>query len=224
MTPFAVFDLDDTLVDYGGAIDAAFVALADERGIGQEGLAFLRAEQERPGPPEESWQAIAERFGFPESSAELTLAFARRLPALCRPHAGAIDGLRTLRAAGWRTALLTNGDELDQRAKLGAGWDGLFDAYCFTNAEGVRKPDPVVFRLVAARAGTDLEGAWMVGDSLEADIAGGAAVGMNTLWISGGRDLPDGGPVPDVTVTTIAKAFPVLLRVGQGSPSGSPVL
>ncbi|MEU6145665.1 HAD family hydrolase [Streptomyces sp. NPDC047081] len=219
MTPFAVFDLDDTLVDYVSAIDAAFVALAEERALGPEGLAFLRAEQEKPGTPEESWQAIADRFGFPESPDELTRAFAERLPSLCQPYEGAIDGLRALRNAGWRTALLTNGAEAEQRIKMSTGLDGLFDAYCFTDAETARKPDPTVFQIVADRADAELEGAWMVGDSLSADIAGGAAVGMRTLWVSGDRVAPAGGPTPDVTVSTIAEAFPLLLRIDTHSRS-----
>ncbi|MBT2456051.1 HAD family hydrolase [Streptomyces sp. ISL-86] len=219
MTPFAVFDLDDTLVDYVGSIDAAFVALAEERGLGPEGLEFLRAEQEKPGTPEESWKAIADRFGFPESPEELTRAFADRLPALCRPYEGAIEGLRALRAAGWRIALLTNGSEPAQRIKMSTGFEGLFDAHCFTDEETARKPDPSVFHLVAERTGAELEGAWMVGDSLSADIAGGAAVGMRTLWVSGGRAPRAGGPTPDITVPVIAEAFPLLLRLDAHSLS-----
>jgi FMN phosphatase YigB (HAD superfamily) len=212
MTRFVVFDLDDTLVDSTGAIDRWFVELASVRALGPEGLAFLRAEQERPVPPEESFRAIVERFGFPESPAELQRSFAGRLPLLVRTFGGAGAGLRDLRRSGWRTALLTNGLESQQRAKLRDGLGDLFDVLCFADDEGVRKPDPEVFRLVARRAGMELEGAWMVGDSLEHDVAGAAALGMSTIWVSGGVPLPQDGPRPDEVVRTVAEVFPILLR------------
>lgn len=220
MIPFAVFDLDDTLVDYAGAIDASLVEVSEQLAIGPDGLAFLRAEQQRPVTPAESWQAIAERFLIAESPIELERAFAERVPMLCLPYDGAVAGMQALRRAGWRTALLTNGFEPHQRQKLQNGLEELFDAFCFADDEGTRKPDPSVFHLVAERAGHDLNGAWMIGNSLETDVAGAGAVGMSTIWVSGGAPLPPGGPQPDVIVATVAEAFPFLLREGAERGSG----
>jgi putative hydrolase of the HAD superfamily len=212
MAKFAIFDLDDTLVDSTRAIDRWFVELAEQRGLGAEGLAFLRSEQERPVPPEESFRAIVERFGFTESAQELRHRFWERLPLLARPYEGVAAGLAALHATGWRIALLTNGKALDQRPKLRDGLLGLFDVLCYAEDEQILKPDPAVFRLVADRVGADLRGAWMIGDSLQSDIAGGAGTGMSTIWISNGRPLPAGGPSPDVIVTAVAEVFPVLRR------------
>lgn len=78
MTKLAVFDLDDTLVDSTGAIDAWFVELARDRDLGDDGLAFLRAEQDRPVTPAESFLAIVERFD---------LCGVRGGPAAAVPHA-----------------------------------------------------------------------------------------------------------------------------------------
>jgi HAD superfamily hydrolase (TIGR01509 family) len=159
-----------------------------------------------------------DRFDLPETPAELRQSFAERLPLLARTYDGAADGLRTLRHHGWRTALLTNGREFEQWPKMRDLHD-LFDVVCYADDEAARKPDPAVFRLVAERAGTTLDGAWMVGDSLTNDIAGGAAMGMSTIWVSGGQALPVTGPLPDETVKTITDAFRILLgtaRSGQG--------
>ncbi len=45
------------------------------------------------------------------------------------------------------------------------------------------KPDPLIFRTAAERAGVTLEGAWMVGDNLDADIAGAHGVGARSVWV-----------------------------------------
>jgi putative hydrolase of the HAD superfamily len=218
MNPFVIFDLDDTLVDSTGAIDAWFVELAQRRGLGPAGLAFLRAEQERPVSPLESFRAIVDRFGFPETPEELRADFAERLPSLARTYEGAADGLRTLRHHGWRTALLTNGREFEQWPKLRDVHD-LFDVVVYADDEPAPKPDPALFHLVAERAGLPLTGAWMVGDDLTNDVAGGAAMGMSTMWISGARQRPHDGPLPDQTVPTITDAFRFLLGTARKLPA-----
>ncbi|MEW2632768.1 HAD family hydrolase [Streptomyces sp. NPDC048389] len=214
MNRFAIFDLDDTLVDSSGAVDRWFMELAEQRNLGAAGLDYLRAEQRRPVSPRESFQAIIDRFGFSESPDELRGIFLDRVPRLSRTFDGVLDDLRKLRARGWRTALLTNGTEADQQPKMRDGLADLFDVVCFADDEPTRKPDPEIFRLVAEHADTGLDGAWMIGDSLEHDIAGGAAVGMETIWISGGRTLQDGEPVPGRVVTSVAEAFPLLHAAG----------
>ena len=212
MVNFAVFDLDDTLVDSTDAIDRWFAELARQRELGADGLEFLRAEQQRPVAPQETFRAIVERFGFSESPAELQALFWARWPRLVRPFDGVIEHLRLLRASGWRLAVLTNGPESVQRLKMGDELAALFDAVCFADGKQVPlKPDPESFRLVARRAAAELEGAWMVGDSLAHDVAGATAVGMETIWISGGRKPAPGEPLPGRVVATVTEAFRLLL-------------
>ncbi|WP_308210527.1 HAD hydrolase-like protein [Actinomadura luzonensis] len=44
-----------------------------------------------------------------------------------------------------------------------------------------------LFEIAAQRCGTSLaQGGWMVGDSLIADIEGGQAAGLRTIWIDRG--------------------------------------
>jgi putative hydrolase of the HAD superfamily len=40
-----------------------------------------------------------------------------------------------------------------------------------------------MFEQAAQRAGATLEGAWMIGDNLDADIAGAHGVGARSVWI-----------------------------------------
>src|SRR5260370_38543123 len=46
----------------------------------------------------------------------------------------------------------------------------------------------------------------MVGDSPEADVAGGQAAGLQTAWIRRGRVWPVDDPLPDLRVDTVAEA------------------
>lgn len=212
MQKFVIFDLDDTLVDSTVAIDRWFVELTGQRDLGPEGLEFLRTEHRRPVSPAETFRTIVDRFGFPESPAELRHLFWERWPRLVRTIDGVPENLRALRDDGWRTALLTNGTQEVQRLKMRDNLADLFDVVCFADGEAVvSKPDPESFRSVARRAGTELDGGWMVGDSLEHDIAGAAPLGMSTIWVSGGRKLPIGGITPSEVVKTVADAFPILL-------------
>ncbi|MBU7597462.1 HAD family hydrolase [Streptomyces sp. P38-E01] len=217
MKKFVIFDLDDTLVDSVGGIDRWFVELAEQRELGPEGLAFLRDEQQRPVSPEVTFRTIVDRFGFAEAPSELRRLFWQRWPHLVLTFDGVPHNLRRLREHGWRTALLTNGREDQQRPKMRDNLGDCFDVLCFAHDEEVSKPDPESFRIVERRAATALEGAWMVGDSLEDDIAGAAALGMRTIWVSGGKELPTHGVLPDEVVKTVNEAFPILLSQPLGA-------
>jgi HAD superfamily hydrolase (TIGR01509 family) len=131
-------------------------------------------------------------------------------------HRGAVEGLRALRAAGWLIALVTNGDEDEQRTKLRNGMDEAFDTICFSGTEGIRKPDRRIFERAAERLGRPVDGAWVVGDSLEADIGGAAGLGLSSIWVSWGRPEPVGGARPTHVVPHVEEAFPRLLGLAGG--------
>ena len=82
------------------------------------------------------------------------------------------------------TGLVTNGHPTFQRRKL-ERFDLArhFDAILIEGEWGVGKPDPSIFREALSRMNARPESAWMVGDNLEADIAGAQAVGMTAVWI-----------------------------------------
>ena len=105
----------------------------------------------------------------------------RQLPADRR---GPQPPSRTAPRAGWR---LRRGHQRPgglPGPKVGAtGLDELADAVCISEEVGVDKPDPLMFRTAAERAGTTLEGAWMIGDNLDADIAGAQGVGARSVWV-----------------------------------------
>lgn len=82
--------------------------------------------------------------------------------------------VRRVRAAGRRTALLSNSWGMDYPRE---GWDELFDVTVISGEVGLRKPDPEIYALCAERLGVPPQACVFV-DDLAPNVRGAAAVGM----------------------------------------------
>ncbi len=115
---------------------------------------------------------------------ELVSVFRGHTPRLWLRH-DATATLATLRAQGWRVAILTNGPPDVQARKVDAlGLSTLVDHVLYANAyapEG--KPAPAAFAAALARLGLPPRAAVMVGDDPRADILGGRQAGLRTIRI-----------------------------------------
>jgi HAD superfamily hydrolase (TIGR01509 family) len=151
---------------------------------------------------------VRERFGLAPTVAELLEDYWRVTWTAMPPVDPAVAvALGALRAAGWKVACVTNGDDKPQRATIERiGVAGLLDATIVSGAVGVRKPDPRILELAAEACGVDLDGAWMIGDS-EADVGAGAAAGATTVWLSAGGAWTRTDLTPDHTVPALADAL-----------------
>lgn len=208
------FDLDNTLIDR----DAAFAAWAEwwveSIGLGAEAVTWLLAHDEggfRPRPA--LFAGAKERFGLGASVEALEAAYDWEHPLFTWAEQGVLDGLSALRTAGWRVAVVTNGGTVQQGIKLAhTGIGAAVDFSCISEEVGVRKPDPAIFELAAARCGATLVGGWMVGDHPAYDIAGGIAAGLGTIRI--GNHHPE-AVTPERTPThhfrSVLAAFGVIL-------------
>jgi putative hydrolase of the HAD superfamily len=129
-----------------------------------------------------------------------------RKEALVRPFEGALEALAALLGRGHRLALLTNGCSEFQRRKL-RRWalEPLFELILIEGELGFGKPDRRVFERALAHFGALPRDACMIGDNLEADIAGASAAGIATVWHDAhGTGLPQ-APVarPDRVVRSL---------------------
>tara|TARA_R110002012_G_scaffold318227_1_gene536097 strand:- start:31206 stop:31895 length:690 start_codon:yes stop_codon:yes gene_type:complete len=82
----------------------------------------------------------------------------------------------------YKMHIITNGFQEVQDKKMKNA--GIFDYFSIImNAEmaGVKKPNPIIFKLALEKANVLPEKALMIGDSLEADILGAQAIGIHTL-------------------------------------------
>ncbi len=87
------------------------------------------------------------------------------------------DAVRRARAAGVPTGLLSNSWGNHDYPPL---ITDLFDAVTVSGAEGMRKPDPAIYRLAAERLGVDPSLCVFV-DDVETNCAGAEAVGMRAI-------------------------------------------
>jgi putative hydrolase of the HAD superfamily len=215
--PLLLVDLDNTLIDRAGA----FARWAREFTVARGG-----------GLVDEQWLVAADRDGFEsrerlaglirerfrldgdaeaELLAELRAGLVRQLV-----YDDAVTGsLRTARAAGWVPFVVTNGTVPQQERKLRhTGLDREVAGWVISEGAGIRKPDPEIFRLAAAKAGQPLDGAWMIGDSAEADISGARLAGLEAVWLHRGRPWPLTTFQPGHTAGSFAGAVDIVLGAG----------
>ena len=148
------------------------------------------------------WREALSDHGVDDADLARRLAesYGEHRVARCRPYPEATAALEALRGRV-RLAVVTNGMESHQRAKLdAAGLTGRFDAVVTSEAVGASKPDPRIFHAALARIGCDAGEAVMVGDNPLRDVAGAQRAGLRGVWIDRGR-RDSRGVVPDARIT-----------------------
>lgn len=211
MANLALFDLDNTLVDRQAAFLAWATEFAAERCLGDAASATLEVlDMDGLRPRAEFFGSVRRSFPITTPVDDLVSRYFVDYPRHFSVADETIDALRRLRARGWKIGVVTNGQP-SQRLKLDVtGLGAEVDAVCVSAEVGSSKPDKAIFEEAARRCGVPLSG-WMVGDSANADIAGGHGCGLKTIWMSRGRNWSSPGPTPDATVVTIPDAVAVML-------------
>ena len=195
-----LLDADNTLFDFNAAETQALDAVLAEFGWPRdEGTkqtyleinralwsAFDRGEAEEGFLTVERFRRLGERLGRRADPAEMNRRYLDHLPgaeALCR----------TLRAAGCRLALATNGVARVQHARLaGSPLVPYLERLFISGEMGTRKPEPAFFRAALAAMGAeDMDRCVMVGDGLGSDVKGALSVGLDVIWFApGGSEAP----------------------------------
>jgi putative hydrolase of the HAD superfamily len=169
-----------------------------------------RGRMDLDGASREIVRHAFEDLGIGESDLAHRLADFYRALRFTRifPYPGAIETLQAFLSRGVRMALLTNGEARNQRRAVERhGLERYFDCIVIEGEFGCGKPDERVFRHALETVACDPDAVWMVGDSLEADIAGAHPLGIHTIWVDElGDGVPDHAPVrPHRVVRSIAE-------------------
>jgi len=106
--------------------------------------------------------------------------------------------LERLREDGARLAVVSNWDVSLHDVLERTGLRPLVDAVVISAELGVAKPDPAIFRAALDRLGAAADRALHVGDSVEHDVAGARAAGIEAVLVS------RNGAAPPEGVRTIA--------------------
>lgn len=116
----------------------------------------------------------------------------------CFGFAGLRDVISQFKADGRQLGLVSNGPSPFQERNFDAlGIADSFDTVVVSEAVGLRKPDPRIFRLALERLGRTAGETVFVGDNPDADIAGAKRAGLRAIWMRN-RHWPQGGPADAV--------------------------
>lgn len=226
-----LFDLDDTLHDDTGAFHRAADQVADPvaKQHGLSGDLVARAFIEEVGnfwatydpkrfnqtskPRAQMWSNTLCRFSIDAHGLADTLAddFERVRLEHYRVFPGAIDTLVSLRSAGFKIGMLTNGLRATHHAKIAAlQLAPYFDAIFLSDEIGIAKPNVEAFQIACSRMSSLPAETVMIGDRYETDIIGGLNAGLFTVWLrsseedSGKMALSAHAVVRDITHTPAA--------------------
>jgi putative hydrolase of the HAD superfamily len=224
----ALFDLDNTLIDRNRAFREWAVTFADANGLGTDAVdVLLTLDDDGFATREEVFGAARSRFDLPDSVDELIAAYRIEYPRHFSPAVPVLDALRSLRQAGWRIAVVTNGPPSQAEKLTRTGLSTVVDACCISADVGWEKPDQRIFAEAIRRCGGDTGGGgtWMIGDSAVPDVLGGRNAGCRTIWLRRGRTWGRTDYAPDAIVETIFDAVDLLLdaTAADQAPSGGPV-
>jgi len=131
---------------------------------------------------------------------------------------GAADALRWCKSHGLKVALVTNtlsrGDREVWEDWRRFGLADAIDAVASSHSVGWRKPHPAIFQRALDLTGARAEETVMVGDRLDADVAGAQALGMRAVLRRTAYTAPQhaGHVRPDATVDSPAQLPPIFER------------
>lgn len=126
---------------------------------------------------------------YSEPMAELEMAF-WKASVTTAPMPGARQVLERFHHHGVRLAVVSNCACGPEVLRYELGKHGLADRleFIMVSAEySVRKPNPLLFEMAAAKLGLACKDIWFVGDRLDTDVAGAKAAGMKAVWFQPGN-------------------------------------
>lgn len=208
------FDLDRTLWDFESNSRAVLAELCEERlrgpwGVGPEAFipvyeqinAELWVQMDGGLIPKEVLRAVRFKrtlahFGIGDGTLarQLDETYMERTPRRVGLMPGAMALLRDLKPH-YDLHIITNGFTETQRLKMQASQiRGFFKAVVTSEMAGAAKPSGRIFRHAMRSAGARVRESLMIGDSAQADVAGGRQVGMDQVHF-----VPEGGGDPQAT-------------------------
>ncbi|MCH9276521.1 HAD family hydrolase [Bifidobacterium amazonense] len=125
-----------------------------------------------------------DRPGRDAAARELAWAFRRGSTSLLRLYPGVPEFLQTLHDAGLRVVLVSNAQACYTRPELSLlGLDAALDRIVISSDEGVRKPDPEIFRRALAYERLSADRVLMVGNDSRCDIGGARSAGIDGAYL-----------------------------------------
>ena len=191
--PLLLLDLDNTLLDRAGSFrawGAEFLARLEAPASDLDWL--IQIDGDGMSSRWEVAEAVRTRYGLKASTLDLVDALHDGVVSFSKLDPLVACAVQIAGNAGWVPVVVSNGATRQQEAKIRmTGLDRYIADWVISEEAGVSKPNPRIFGIAADRARTSLSGAWLVGDSPEADIGGANALGLPSVWLHRGRKWSD---------------------------------
>lgn len=191
--PLLLLALDNTLIDRIGAFRRWAQGFLDRIGAPAYDVDWL-LDVDADGLTSR-WdvaEALRERYGLRGPVIDLVEEIREGVVDQVRLDPMDAAALRIADDAGWVPVVVTNGEtRVQEQVIRRTGLDRYVADWVISEAVDVRKPSPRIFEIAAERVRMRLRGAWMVGDSPEADIGGAAMIGIPSVWLHRGRRWTD---------------------------------
>lgn len=222
MIAAVIFDLDETLFDRSASLKEFVSCQFSNLEIGN--FSDLRAvtarfiELDRRGrvSKREVYGKLLDEIGNRNEAlvSELFDDYEANAWRSARPFDGMSDVIRTLKSAGKKIGIVSNGQtHIQLRSLLALNLDRLADAYLISEQVGCRKPDAAIFLKATKELCVPIGECVFVGDSPEADILGAHAAGMRTVWFPNGAEWPPNIPiVSDATIANLMELPPLIAQ------------
>ena len=186
-----IFDLDGTLLDRHRSFElfardqwTRFASAVHPAAQDDYVRTLVGLDREGYGPRGQLFSGTVARFGLPAALADtLRKDFRAEFANACVLFPEAMPTLEALRAVGFKLGLITNGSVRMQSRKLEhLALVPMFETILISDAEGVHKPDPEIFRRALERLDVDAVHACYVGNHPDVDVAGARAAGLKAVW------------------------------------------
>jgi putative hydrolase of the HAD superfamily len=186
----ALFDFGGVLAREGSVNDFARIApSADPEVVLRHAIGAYHEDDDHPWHRVErgelgmgEWYALTVA-ALEAEGIEVVVASRGERVALFTPNEPIVEAVREVRAAGGRTAIVTNNvRELSHTWRPMLPLDELFDTVVDSSEVGLRKPNPAIFRLTCERLGVAPERAVLL-DDIESNLEGARGAGLRGILV-----------------------------------------
>ena len=210
-----IFDLWDTLVPLPQASkEGAQHRTAQVLGLPRaEFNKFWGASRRRreTGPLEDYLAEVCRDLGIAEKDETIAQIIAARSEyhgkCFATPRADAVMTLKSLRALGMRTAVVSNCTSDVHRMIAESELEGLVDHVVTSNKCGAMKPEPEIYRTAADLCGVAPQNCLYVGDGNDDELPGAIGAKMQAVLLETSAQINWQGPRIDRLSDVLALAF-----------------
>lgn len=215
--PLLMLDLDNTLVDRDAAFRDAVAAFLTEHRLPATDLTWVMAlDASGYTARHDVAAAMTERYGDTVPATAIRALLDHGAADRVVLTNASREAVAKAQVDGWPCVIVTNGRTAQQEAKIRhAGLDQLVQGWVISEKVGCKKPEPEIFHAAADAVGVPLTGAWLIGDSPHADIAGANALGLRSVWVSNGQSWTESSFRPTHVAEDVATAINYVISAAR---------